>query len=405
MKRLLPFICIFLHLAMHADNWPVWRGPRGDGTSQEKTIPVHWSAASNVVWKTRVPGVGHASPVVWNDKLFTVTSITETEERMLLCFDRKDGNILWQKAVIKSPLERKHDLNSHASSTPATDGKLVYVAFLDRDEVVAAAYDFSGRQKWMVRPGKFSSVHGFAIAPVLHEDKIILNCDHDGDSYIVALRRETGKTVWKTPRLHHKRSYCVPLIRQMAGREQMVLAGDMCTASYNPKDGKLIWILDGPTEQFVASPVFSEKTGLVYITGGYPDHHILAVKPDGTGDVTKSHIAWRTTKGAAYVPSPIIERDYFLIVSDSGVTHCFDAESGKLYWHERTGEQHASAVSANGLVYFLNDAGITHVINPGPEYQLVARNELGERCFPSPALSDGQIFFRGDKHLFCVGSK
>jgi outer membrane protein assembly factor BamB len=163
--------------------------------------------------------------------------------------------------------------------------------------------------------------------------------------------------------------------------------------------------MDGPTEQFVASPVYSQKTKLIYITGGYPDHHILAIRPDGTGNVTKSHIVWRTNKGAAYVPSPIIEGDYFLIVSDSGVAHCFESATGKLLWQERVGEHHASLVSANGLVYFLNDNGVMRVVKPGPEYQLIAQNELGEKCFPSPAISDGQIFIRGERNLFCIGTR
>ena len=387
----------------HCENWPGWRGARGDGTSLETNVPLHWSAASNLVWKTELPGKGHASPIVWQDKVFTVVSVAETEERKLLCLDRATGKLLWQETVLKSMLERKHPLNSHASSTPATDGQFVYVAFLDVNQMAVAAYDLNGKQKWMVRPGAFDSKHGFCSSPVLFKDRVIVNGDHDGQSYLVALDRATGKTIWKTPRLNHTRSYCVPLLREMAGRMQMVLSGDICVASYDPDTGKLLWIIDGPTEQFVASPVYSEKTKLVYITGGFPDHHILAIRPDGSGNGTKTHIAWRTNKGAAYVPSPIIEGDYFFVVSDSGVAHCFESASGKLHWQERMGEQHASIVSANGLVYFLNDEGVMRIVKPGPEYQLIATSALGEKCFPSPAISDGKIFIRGEKNLFCIG--
>jgi outer membrane protein assembly factor BamB len=388
-----------------AENWPAWRGPRGDGTSLETGIPIHWSATSNVLWSTEIPGIGHASPIVWGDRIFTVAALLDSQDRVLVCLDRTTGKRLWQKLVVRSPLERKHTLNSYASSTPATDGEAVYVAFLDRQEMVVAAYDFQGKQKWLVRPGPFASMHGFCSSPVLFRDKVIVNGDHDGDSYLAALSRETGETRWKTPREHHTRSYCAPIIREMVGRTQMVLSGDKCVASYDPNNGKLHWVIDGPTEQFVASPVYSAKTGLVYITGGYPDHHILAIKPDGRGDVTQTHIAWRTTKGAAYVPSPINEGDYFLVVSDSGVAHCFEAATGRLLWQERMGEHHASLVSANGLVYFLSDEGVTQIVKPGPEFQLVARNELGEKCFASPALSDGQIFIRGEKSLYCIGAK
>jgi|KBSSwiStaDraftv2_1062776.scaffolds.fasta_scaffold27408_5 outer membrane protein assembly factor BamB len=386
-----------------AENWPGWRGPRGDGTSLETNTPIHWSSASNVIWNVEIPGIGHASPIVWGDRVFTVSARQDHQDRILLCFDRRTGETRWQRTVLESPLEKKHSLNSYASSTPVTDGERVYVAFLDRQEMVVAAYDFDGNLKWQVRPGPFSSMHGFCSSPILFEDKVLVNGDHDGESYIVALSRADGKSLWKTPRQNHTRSYCVPLIRELAGRTQMVLSGDKCVASYDPHNGKQHWVIDGPTDQFVASPVYSAKTGLLYITGGFPDHHILAIKPDGRGDVTQTHIVWRTNRGVAYVPSPIIAGDYFLIVSDSGVAHCFDAATGTLLWQERLGEHHASLVSAAGLVYFLNDDGVMHVVKPGPTFQLVAKCLLGEKCFASPAISGGQLFLRGDKHLFCIG--
>lgn len=379
-----------------AENWPCWRGPRMDGASADANVPVHWSATSNVTWKTDVQGAGHASPIVWEDRIFIVSAIAEREARVLLCFNRGDGKVLWQKTVLVAPFEGKHRLNSHASSTPATDGESVYVAFLDRREMLVAAYDFAGNQKWLVHPGPFSSMHGFCSSPVLFKDNLIVNGDHDGDSYIVALDRATGKTVWKTPRKNKTRSYCVPLIRELDGKTQMVLSGDKSVASYDPNNGRLHWIIDGPTEQFVASPVYNERAGLLFITGGYPDHHILALKPDG-------RIVWRTTRGVSYVPSPISVGDFFFVVSDSGVAHCFDAATGKIMWAERMGEHHASLVSANGLVYFLNDDGVMNVVRASSRFTPVAKNEIGERVFASPAISNGQLFLRSDKHLFCIG--
>ena len=401
-------LCVIILLAatmVRAENWPQWRGPRLDGTSTEKNVPVHWSATSNVIWKTVLPGLGHASPIVYGDRIFTVSAVPETEARVLLCLDRKSGKVAWQETVVKSPLERKHALNSHASSTPACDGERVFVAFLDRAEMVVAAYGLNGKKEWLVRPGKFNSMHGFCSSPILFKDKIIVNGDHDGDGFMVALDRKSGKELWRIDRPNKTRSYTVPLIRDIGGRTQMVLTGTKCTTSYDPNTGKLHWIIDGPTDQFVASPVYSEKTGLVYISGGYPDHHILAIKPDGNGNVTQTKIVWRTNRGVAYVPSPIVEGDYFLIVSDSGVAHCFNASDGHILWQERLGEHHASLVSANGLVYFLNDNGVMNVVKPGPTFERVARNELREKTFASPAISDGQLFLRSDKHLFCIGQK
>ena len=404
---LLAALILALAVPARAENWPGWRGPHGDGTSTEKNVPTRWSATNNIVWQTSLPGAGHASPIVWGNRVFTVTAVPETEGRDLLCLDRESGKILWQQTVIKSPLEKKHQLNSHASSTPATDGKLIYVAFLDVQEMVVAAYDFNGQQKWLARPGTFKSMHGFCSSPVLYQDKVIVNGDHDGDSYIVALDAATGKTVWKTPRENHTRSYCVPLIRQLSGRTQMVLSGDKTVASYNPDDGKLHWIIHGPTEQFVASLVYNFNADLLFMTGGFPEHHLLAIRHNGSGNVTDTAIAWHNTKAScvSYVPSPISEGDYFLVVSDSGYANCFVAATGKLLWQEKLGEHHASPVSAKELVYFLNDNGVMNVVWPGEEFVRVARNELGEACFASPAISEGRLYIRGEKHLFCIGDK
>ena len=400
-RVLLPALSLALCLPCptFAENWPCWRGPRLDGTSSEKTVPLYWSPTRNVVWKAELPGLGHASPIVWGDRVFTVSALLDTKDRVLLCLDRQTGKLLWQKT-----LEHKHALNSFASSTPATDGELVYVAFLDGDRMFAAAYDFTGKQRWAARPGSFASMHGFCSSPILYQDKVILNGDHDGDSYLVALSRADGRTLWRTPRENHTRSYCTPLIREMGGHPQMVLSGDKCVASFDPAIGRRLWVIDGPTEQFVASPVFSEQCGLVIITGGFPDHHILGIRPDGTGNVTQTHIAWRTTRGAAYVPSPIVEGDYFLVISDEGVAHCFEAGTGKILWTERLGQEHASLVSAEGRIYFLNDKGVMNVVKAGPEFDRLAQNDIGEKCFASPAISHGQLFLRGERHLFCIGA-
>ncbi len=405
------FICLLTLCAAvasaSAENWPAWRGPRLDGTSAEKEVPVRWSPTENIVWKTRIPGYGHASPIVWNDRVFTVTALEETEGRALLCLDRKSGKILWQKTVVKSPFERVHRLNSRASSTPATDGKLVYVAFLDVDQMVVAAYDFKGRNQWESRPGPFASKHGFCSSPILHKDKVIVNGDHDGDSYIVAFDRGTGREIWKTPRKNKTRSYCVPIIHELSGRTQMILSGDQSVASYDPENGKLHWYLEGPTEQFVASLVYNPKADLLFMTGGFPEHHVLGLRHDGSGTIGDAQIPWHHERASwtSYVPSPISAGDFFLVVSDTGYACCFDAKSGKLQWQEKLGSHHASLVSAKGLVYFVSDLGETTVVKPGKKFQQVARNELGEKVFASPAISHGQIFIRGYENLYCIGTQ
>ncbi len=386
-----------------AENWPAWRGPRGDGTSLEKNVPVTWSGTKNVVWKTAVPGKGHASPIVWEDRIFLVTALKDKAQRLLLCLDRKSGKILWQRMIIESPSERIHKFNSYASSTPLTDGRKVYVSFLDRDRMFVAAYDFDGEKIWSVRPGVFASMHGYCSSPILWKDKIIVNGDHDGPAYIVALDRYTGKTIWKTPRPNNTRSYCAPIIRHIDGRNQMVLSGSKCVASYDPDTGKQHWIIDGPTEQYVASLVYNGE--FLFMTCGFPELYMQLICPNGRGNVTKTHVVWQTDKDCSYVPSPIASGPYFLVVSDAGVATCIDAAKGGSLWRERLRGRHsASLVSANGLVYFLSDKGVMTVVKPGAEFKVVARNELGEETNASPAISRGQMFLRGDKHLFCIGS-
>ncbi len=386
-----------------AENWPGWRGPRGDGTSNEKNVPVKWSGTQNIVWKIPVPGKGHASPVVWQGHIFVVTAIKEKKQRMLLCMDRKNGKILWRRVVLEAPLERINRLNSYASSTPATDGRRVYVSFLDRDKMFVAAYDFDGNNIWQVHPGVFESMHGYCSSPVIFEDKLIVNGDHDGPSYIVALNRKTGQTIWKIPRPNKTRSYCTPIIRQIGGRSQMILSGTMCVASYDPDTGKQHWIIDGPTEQFVASIVYNGE--LLFMTCGYPKRFIQAIRPDGYGNVTDTHVLWQKDRDCSYVPSPIVSGPYFLIVSDTGIATCFEAKTGKSLWRQRLGPHYsASLVSADGLVYFLSDEGVMTVVKPGQNLDIVARNELGENTYASPAISNGRIFIRADKNLYCIGN-
>jgi hypothetical protein len=395
-------ILLLALIEAQAENWQGFRGPRGDGTSAEKGLPLQWSPTENVAWKAPIPGRGHASPIIWEDRIFLVSCIEEKEERILLCLDRRTGKTLWQRTALKSPLEQIHRLNSYASSTPLTDGERVYVSFLDRNRMFIAAYDFNGNKVWEARPGAFFSPHGYCSSPILYKELVIVNGDHDGDGYIVALNRRTGETVWKIDRPNKTRSYCTPLIREINGRPHMMLSGSKCVASYDPNDGSLQWIMDGPTEQFVAAPVYNGR--LLFITAGYPELHIVAMRPDGMGNVTATHLVWRTRRGCAYVPSPIVWGNYFVIVSDGGFASCFDADTGKQHWTERLGGGHsASLVSSEDRVYFLSDRGVTTVVRPGPTFEKLAVNEIGEETYASPAVSQGQIFIRGVKHLFAIG--
>lgn len=388
-----------------AEPWPGWRGPRGDGTCIEQNVPTDWDPAG-ALWKTELPGQGHASPIVWGGRVLTVTALPATKERVLLCLDRNTGRILWQRTVVQGPLEKINKENSHASGTPATDGERVYVTFRVGDDIVVAAHDFaSGKQLWLVRPGTHTGEWGFSNEPVLFKDKVIVDGDSKGDSFLIALGRKDGKTLWRINRANKGISYSAPFIRELAGRTQLIQCGDRCVASFDPDTGQQLWKVDGPSQEFVATPVYSERAGLVFVSSSWPKRILLAIRPEGRGDVTETHIAWHDTKGAPYVPSMIVADDYLFSVNRGGTAFCYEAATGEVFWQEKLGRHHASPVLVGGRVFFINDNGQVNVIKPGRQFECVATYELGESCYASPAISDGQVFVRGFQHLFCIGRR
>lgn len=403
MQRVILLLSLLLASAtVRAEDWPGWRGPRGDGTSTEKNLPLRWSDKENIHWKTPIPGIGHSSPVIWGDRVFLTSCLEDKQQRILLCLDRQTGKILWQRDVLKAPLEPKHKLNSYSSSTAATDGKHLYVSFLGHPRMQVYCYDLNGNLIWNKSPGEFHSRHGFCSPPVLYKDMVILNGDQDAEAWIVALDKATGAERWRTDRPNRTRSYVPPLLIEHEGRKQLVLSGSLCVASYDPDTGKQLWIIDGPTEQFVASLVYLD--GVLFLTSGYPEYHIVAIRPDGIGNVTKTHILWRDTKGAGYVPSPVAWDKWFFLVNDGGRASCLEAKTGKRLWYETLGRHHSSSpVVADGYVYFPDDDGKTFVVKAGPVFEVVQKNALGEECYSSPAIAHGQLFLRTQHHLWCIG--
>ena len=419
---MLSLLCLMQIPTTTAEDWPCWRGPRGDGTSLEVAVPTMWNGESgeNIAWKTELPATGHSSPIVSGAYVFVTGCIEDTQQRVLMCLQRSDGQLLWQKVVTTALLETRHQLNSYASGTPATDGQHVYVTFLISEgrevtatnvgkprqvtlgEILVAAYDVLGNHLWTSSPGEFTSAHGFCSSPVIYGDLLIINGDHDGDSYVAALSRQNGQMVWKTPREHRTRSYCTPLIRSIDGKDQMVLTGSKRVVSLDPKSGKTNWLMEGPTEQFVSSMVYDGSR--FYLTAGFPTHHVMSIHPDGTGDVTNTHVAWHSEEAKCYVPSPVLCDDFLFVADDRGTVNCFDKETGKRVWQDRLGNHYsASLVTAGGLVYFTADDGTTAVVRPGPKMDVVSKNPLGEYTYASPAISEGQIFARGEKHMIAIG--
>jgi outer membrane protein assembly factor BamB len=236
---------------------------------------------------------------------------------------------------------------------------------------------------------------------VLYKDLVVVNGDQDAEAFLVALDKKTGEERWRIDRPNKLRSYCPPVIAEVNGKPQMVLTGSKCVASYDPDTGKQNWIVNGPTEQFVSSVVFHR--GLVLLTAGYPERWVMAIDPTGTGNVTKSHVRWSKKNDGGYVPSPVAHNGHFYLVTDEGVGSCWEVRTGKRVWSERLGGHHSgSGVVAGGHVYFTDDDGETFVLKASPEFELVSRNKIDEHCYSSPAFSDGEIFLRGERHLFCI---
>lgn len=399
-----------------AENWPGWRGPRGDGTSHETALPLTWSESNNVRWKTPIPGKGHSSPIAWGNRVFVSTCLENEGERVLICLDRRSGSILWQRVVLIAPLEKKHSLNSYASATPVTDGKHVWVAFLAYPDMQVACYDFNGNRVWMRSPGKLLSVHGFCSSPILHKNLVILNGDQDAQAYLVALDKDTGAERWRIDRPNRTRSYCTPILIHAKNKPnvtQLVLSGSKCVTGYDADTGNLLWIIDGPTEQYVASLVFLDD--VLFLTTGFPEFHLMGISPEGQGNITHSkYVRWHiphkinrvnSNSGASYVPSPIAANGHFYVVSDTGYLSCLETQTGKRLWKNKLARHvSASPVLAGGYLYFIDDDATTYVLKANAEFTVLHTNKLDDECYASPAVSQGQIFVRGLHHLYCIGT-
>lgn len=388
-----------------AENWPRWRGPDGNAVSAESPLPVRWGPDENVKWKTPISGEGSSSPIVWGDRLFLTASEKDANRRQVHCLDCKDGKVLWSRAIEHQNPERSSALTGNAAPTPVTDGKHV-VAFFGNAGIVCL--DFDGKQLWHKPLEEFDCELGIASSPVIYKDRVVLVCDHDGkkptsfDSYLLCLELATGKEVWKADRPGLFRSWSTPILVQRAGstRELIVNAQEELRG-YDPDTGKPLWRVTGMTDWVTPSPVFGN--GLIFATSGKAGP-VLAVKPGGQGDVSKSQVAWRKETGGPYVCSPVLYGDHLYVHRDDGVLTCFEAKTGKEIYQERlAGKFIASSVAGDGKIYLTNEDGVTYVLKAGPTFQVLSRNPLKEYTLASPAISGGNLFLRTEKHLWCLG--
>jgi outer membrane protein assembly factor BamB len=388
---------------VHGDDWPSWRGPEGNGHSRESGLPRQWDAKS-VVWTTALPGEGQSSPVVWGDRIFLTTALEKGRQRVVLCIDRKKGDILWQQVAWTGTPEKSHQMNGWASATCATDGERV-IAFFGKGGM--HCYSVAGEKLWSRNLGAFAGQWGTSACPLIVGDLVIQNCDSTAGAFIVAVNKKTGEEVWKTPRVDCPRGgWSSPVLVDAGTHKEIVLNGETMVTGYDPGSGKVLWHCKSFNGR--GEPTVAPGKGLVYVVNGLAGD-VYAVKLGGSGDVTKSHIAWHTPrKGDRDQPSPILAGTYLLVADMGGICTCYDNTTGKIVWRERLheGRYTASPIVAAGLVYFLSESGVTTVIEPGPTFKVVAENALPakrEMFRASLAPSQGQIFARSQTHLYCIG--
>ncbi|MFN3153423.1 PQQ-binding-like beta-propeller repeat protein [Bremerella sp.] len=417
-----------------AESWPQFRGPNGDGIAPAKNVPLNWSADENIVWKTEIPGKGWSSPVLVGDKIWLTTAIVtllseeEKNERLKDAkpFARNQSNLASDvelKAVevdyktgellrtvdlfqVDDPLT-VHLTNSYASPTPVADGKFVYCYFgtygaccIDTETAEVVWKNNENALEYNVGPGS---------SPVLVGDLVILTCDGVDEQYITAVDKKTGKTAWKTERPpfrtddgDRKKAYATPLVVEVNGQTQVIIPGAQWVCAYDPKTGKELWRADhGAGFSNVPAPVFDN--GTVYICSGFMRPQLFAIRTDGEGDVTDSHIEWTFSRQVPTTPSPIVVDGRIYMVSDRGVATCVDAATGQEVWTSRMGGNYAASPTyANGRIYFCSESGMTTVIKPGDEYDVIAENDLGERIMANPIFLDGNLVIRTAEHLFRI---
>jgi outer membrane protein assembly factor BamB len=394
----------FLSLPLHAQDWRQFRGPTGQGIAEASGLPVEWTEVTNVLWKVPVPGRGWSSPIVAHGRVWLTTAVTQGRDvsLRLLSFDAESGRAAQDVEVFRiRNAELLNPKNSHASPTPVVDDERVYVHFGSEG---TAALTLDGAIVWKARYG-CQTQHGNGGSPVLYAGLLIFTCDGADAAYIVALDGHTGKERWKTSRRQPwSQAYATPLVIRVGEADQLVSPAAHYAAAYDPATGREIWRVrydDGFSN--VPRPVFAH--GLVFIATGFQQPALLAVRPDGTGDVTHTQVVWKLARGVPFTPSPLVTGDYLYMVNDAGIVSCVVAETGAIVWQHRVpGNYSASPVLADGLIYLQSEEGVTTVIRPGPSFQAVAVSRLDGPLLASTAVADRSLYIRTAEHLYRIAS-
>lgn len=398
-----------------AENWPGWRGPRGDGTCTEKGLSTTWSTTENVAWKIALPERGNSTPVVWGDRVFVTQAIEKENRRTLMCFDRKEGKLLWQKGTEWKEKELTHGTNPYCASSAVTDGERVVAWF---GSAGIFCYDNDGNELWKRDLGSQKHIWGYGASPVLHGDLCYLNFGPGERSFLIALNKKTGETVWNHDEPYNKNgtdeaksgnpdytgSWSSPLFREVNGRNELLISFPFRVCGMDPASGKEFWTCTGTNALAYTSPLFAD--GIVVGMGGYNGMSI-ALKAGGSGDVTKEQRLWRHPKTKQRIGSGVIHNGHIYIHNDPGIAECFELATGKLIWEERLkgGVNWSSVMLADNLCYTITQEGACNVFKASPKFELVATNLLGEQSNSSIVPSDGQLFIRTHQNLWCIGSR
>lgn len=408
--------CVVLLLGtatLPAEDWPVWRGPHGDGHSAAKSPPLRWSRTENVRWKTHLPGPGNSSPIVWKDRVFLTQALEKGRRRAVLCLNRADGKILWQRETLYTEKEPTHETNPYCSASPVIDGERV-IASLGSAGLVC--YDFDGKELWRKDVGKLEHIWGNGSSPILYGDLAILWCGPGERQFLLAVNKTSGATVWKHEEAGGKSgavgpkewlgSWSSPLLTRIGNHDELILCVPKKVKGFDPKTGKQLWWCDGLGELVYASPVCSAD-GIVMAVSGYYGP-ALAVRAGGMGDVTNTRRLWHhARRHPQRIGSPILVGDRAYLFNESGLAQCFELKTGEDQWKKErvNGTTWSSPVYAAGRLYVPTMNGDTFVLSASPKYELLARNPLGERVLSSLAVAGDDIFIRTYEHLWCIGGK
>lgn len=407
---------LILTSVLHAEDWPEFRGPTGQGNSSVVDLPLTWSDSENVAWKVELPGLGWSSPVVANDRIYLTTAVGQNlakakQSLRAVCLNAKDGSEIWNVEAfsLKKGGFQVHGKNSHASATPIIENDRLYIHFGPYGTACLKLED--GSTVWKHNELVYKPVHGNGGSPAIAGDQLVICCDGSDLQFVVGLNKNTGKQIWKTDRdTTPKRgfSFCTPTIIQAGGKQQAICPGSDAVFSYDPKTGKELWrVRYGNGYSVVPRPLFAH--GLVYVCSGFGDGQLFAIDPTGDADVTDTHVKWSMKKGIPRSSSLVMAGAELFIVDDRGVGTCVDAKTGDVHWTERLGGKYsASPTVAGDRVYFQDEDGKTIVLQTGREFKKLAENEVGEgkaRTFASFAVVDKAILLRSETHLYRIEAK